>query len=121
MTYNEFERLLYNADTKEDMVRLCVDNLAPRKRVLDASESAAPYRRKEGAMKQAIYNYLREELYPYPSCNYCQYSDPSMRRVPCNQCEHEGDKYKLHKGHEADLRRMARDILKIAKNSLRIK
>ena len=48
-------------------------------------------------MKQAIYNYLREELYPYPSCNHCQYSDPSMKRVPCNQCEHEGDKYKLHK------------------------
>lgn len=49
-------------------------------------------------MKQAIYNYLREELYPYPSCNYCQYSDPTMKRVPCNQCEHEGDKYTLHKG-----------------------
>ena len=32
MTYNEFERLLYNADTKEDMVRLCVDNLAHAKR-----------------------------------------------------------------------------------------
>lgn len=34
MTYNEFERLLYNADTKEDMVRLCVDNLAHAKEYL---------------------------------------------------------------------------------------
>ena len=69
-------------------------------------------------MKEAIYKYLREELYPYPSCNHCQYSDPSMKRVPCNQCEHEGDKYKLHKGHEADLRRMAREIAKIAKENI---
>lgn len=34
MTYNEFERLLYNADTKEDIVRLCVDNLAHGKEYL---------------------------------------------------------------------------------------
>ena len=34
MTYNEFERLLYNADTKEDTVRLCVDNLAHAKEYL---------------------------------------------------------------------------------------
>jgi hypothetical protein len=34
MTYNEFERRLYNADTKEDTVRLCVDNLAHAKEYL---------------------------------------------------------------------------------------
>lgn len=66
-------------------------------------------------MKDAIYNYLREELYPYPSCNYCQYSDSSMKRVPCNRCSEVDDKYKLHKGHEADLRRMAREIARIVK------
>jgi hypothetical protein len=68
-------------------------------------------------MKQAIYNYLREELYPCPSCDHCQYSDIDVKRVPCNQCEHEGDKYKLHKGHEADLRRMAREIVRIVKQN----
>lgn len=34
MTYNEFERLLYKADTKEDTVRLCVNNLAHAKEYL---------------------------------------------------------------------------------------
>lgn len=67
-------------------------------------------------MKQAIYNYLREELYPYPSCNHCQYSDIDMKRVPCNRCDG-WDKYKLHKGHEADLRRMAREIVRIVKQN----
>lgn len=66
-------------------------------------------------MKDAIYNYLREELYPCPSCNHCQYSDIDMKRVPCNRCSKDDDKYKLHKGHEADLRRMAREIVKIVR------
>jgi hypothetical protein len=34
MTYNEFASRLYNADTKEDTVRLCVDNLAHAKEYL---------------------------------------------------------------------------------------
>lgn len=34
MTYDEFERRLYNADTTEDAVRLCVDNLAHAKEYL---------------------------------------------------------------------------------------
>ena len=33
-TYNEFECRLYNADTKEDTVRLCVNNLAHAKEYL---------------------------------------------------------------------------------------
>ena len=33
-TYNEFECRLYKADTKEDTVRLCVDNLAHAKEYL---------------------------------------------------------------------------------------
>ena len=66
-------------------------------------------------MKEAIYNYLREELYPCPSCDQCQYSYPFLKRVPCKRCNENYEMYKLHKGHEADLRRMAREIVKIAK------
>lgn len=33
-TYNEFECRLYKADTKEDTVRLCVNNLAHAKEYL---------------------------------------------------------------------------------------
>ena len=66
-------------------------------------------------MKGEIYSYLREELYPCPSCYQCQYSDPIRKRVPCKRCSNNYEKFKLHKGHEADLRRMAREIAKIAK------
>ena len=65
-------------------------------------------------MKQAIYNYLKEALYALPSCDTCQYSDSDMKRVPCNRCDG-WDKYKFHKGHEADLRRMTREIVRIVK------
>jgi hypothetical protein len=68
-------------------------------------------------MKQAIYNYLREELYPCPSCNHCQYNELYPHRVPCIICGKEQDQYKLHKGHEADLRRMAREIVRIVKQN----
>lgn len=68
-------------------------------------------------MKDAIYNYLREELYPCPSCSHCQYNETSPHRVPCIRCLKEQDQYKLHKGHEADLRRMAREILRIVKQN----
>lgn len=34
MTYNEFVIRLFNADTKENTVRLCVDNLAHAKEYL---------------------------------------------------------------------------------------
>ena len=68
-------------------------------------------------MKEQIYNYLLTALYPTPSCNYCQYFDISAKRVPCNKCGCNWEKYKLHKGHEADLKQMTRDIIKIVKSN----
>lgn len=65
-------------------------------------------------MKTKIYNYLLEELYTLPSCDTCQYSDINAKRVPCDKCDG-WDKYKLHKGHKADLERMTRGIIKIVK------
>lgn len=67
------------------------------------------------AMNQAIYDYLLGELYPLPQCDTCQYSDPRIKRIPCNQCEG-FSKYKLHKGHEADLKQLTKGIIKIVKN-----
>ena len=69
-------------------------------------------------MKQAIYGYLLEELYPLPSCDTCQYSDPMAKRIPCDNCDC-WDMYKFHKGHDADLKRMAREITKIVKQKLK--
>ena len=66
-------------------------------------------------MKQEIYNYLLGELYPLPQCDTCQYSDPKYTRVPCDKCEG-WNKYKLHKGHEADLKQLTKGIIKITKN-----
>ena len=68
-------------------------------------------------MKEQIYNYLLAALYPTPSCNYCQHFDVSAKRVPCNKCGCNWEKYKLHKGHEADLKQMTRDIIKIVKSN----
>lgn len=65
-------------------------------------------------MKTKIYNYLLEELYPLPSCDTCQYSDINAKRVPCDKCDG-WDRYKLHKGHKADLERMTKGIIKIVK------
>lgn len=67
-------------------------------------------------MKQAIYNYLREELYPLPLCDTCQYSDPQCKRIPCDTCDL-WERWKLHKGHEADLRRMVREIVRIVEQN----
>ena len=64
-------------------------------------------------MKTKIYNYLLEELYGLPSCDTCQYSDINAKRVPCDKCD--GSRYKLHKGHKADLERMTKGIIKIVK------
>lgn len=68
-------------------------------------------------MKEQIYNYLLTALYSIPSCNYCQHFDVSAKRVPCNKCGCNWEKYKLHKGHEADLKQMTRDIIKIVKSN----
>lgn len=62
-----------------------------------------------------LYNYLVSELYPVPSCDNCHYSDPQLKRFPCDKCDESFSKFKLHKGHEADLRKMVREILKITK------
>lgn len=67
-------------------------------------------------MKEQIYQYLLDELYPVPSCHTCQYSDIDMKRVPCNKCGSNWEKYKLHKGHKADLERMTKGIIKIVEN-----
>lgn len=69
-------------------------------------------------MKEAIYEYLRSELYPLPSCNDCQYSDPSCKRIPCDLCDY-WNKFKLHSGHEADLKKLTRGIITIIKNKYR--
>lgn len=66
--------------------------------------------------KELVYYYLQDELYTFPSCDTCQYSDINAKRVPCNKCDG-WDKYKLHKGHKADLKRMAREITKIVKDN----
>lgn len=65
-------------------------------------------------MKQALYNYLLSELYPCPTCDTCQYSDPKFKRVPCDRCDG-WNRYKLHKGHEADAKNIVRGIMKIIK------
>lgn len=70
-------------------------------------------------MKQAIYNYLVSELYPLPSCHTCQYSDPQMKRIPCNQCDECFSRYKLHKGHNDDIKNLVRGIMKIIKENER--
>ena len=66
------------------------------------------------AMKQAIFDYLLSELYPIPSCNDCQYSDPECKRIPCNQCDRYSH-FRMHKGCIADLMALARGIVKIVK------
>lgn len=66
-------------------------------------------------MKEKIYNYLVAALYGVPSCNYCQHMDCSPNRSPCSRCEKGWSNYKLHKNYAADVRRMARNIVKIAK------
>ena len=68
------------------------------------------------AIKDQLYDYLISELYPLPSCDQCQYSDPNVISRTCERCEC-WDKYKLHKGHKADLKRMAREIIKIVKGN----
>lgn len=67
-------------------------------------------------MKEQIYKYLLEELYPVTSCDTCQYSDTDLFKAPCNNCEGNGDKYKLHKGIKANLKRMTKGIIKIVEN-----
>ncbi len=68
-------------------------------------------------MKEQIYNFLLESLYPTPSCSHCQYFDIDAKRVPCNKCDGAYNKYKLHKGDKADLEEMARGIIKIVKRN----
>jgi hypothetical protein len=67
-------------------------------------------------MKQKIYDYLKGELYSLPHCDSCQYFDIKYTRKPCNKCDR-GDKYKFHKGHDADLKRMAREIYRIVRKT----
>lgn len=68
-------------------------------------------------MKDKIYNYLLGELYPSPSCDTCQYSDIDAKRVPCNKCDGAYSQYKLHGGHQADLKSLTKGIVKIIKTS----
>lgn len=65
-------------------------------------------------MKEKIYEYLKQELYPTISCDYCKYFDTMPKRPPCNRC-HGGDMYKFSKNHDKDLRRMAKEICKLVK------
>ena len=65
-------------------------------------------------IRQATYNYVLSELYPCPTCDTCQYSDPHFKRVPCDRCDG-WDRYKLHKGHEADVNNLVRGIMRIIK------
>lgn len=64
-----------------------------------------------------IYNYLLGELYPLPSCDTCQYSDIRATRAPCNKCDEACSQYKLHRGHQADLKNLTKGIVKIIKTS----
>lgn len=66
-------------------------------------------------MKNKIYDILKEHMYSLSSCDYCQYSDISMKRIPCNKCDG-WDKFKLQKGHEADLKVLTRKILRVIKD-----
>lgn len=67
-------------------------------------------------MKEQIYQYLLEELYPVASCDTCQYSYIDIFKAPCNKCSGNGDKYKPRKGIKADLERMTKGIIKIVEN-----
>ena len=66
-------------------------------------------------MEEKLYNYIIDVLYPLPSCNYCQYADINIKRPPCKNCE-QWEKYKLHHGHDADVKRMVKGIIKIISN-----
>lgn len=66
-------------------------------------------------MKEKLFEYLVSEFYPVPSCDKCHYNDPQLKRFPCDKCDKSFSKFKLHKGHEADIRKMVREILKITK------
>lgn len=65
-------------------------------------------------MKQQLEEYLTEALYPLPSCCHCQYSDLDCKRIPCDKCDG-WDKYKLHKGHKEDVKRLVRGVMRIVK------
>ena len=67
-------------------------------------------------MKEKIIQYLLDELYPVPSCDTCKYSNTvlNVKRYPCHRCDG-FSKYQLHKGHLDDVKRMAKDIVKIVK------
>lgn len=67
-------------------------------------------------MKTEIYEYLIAELYPLPGCGHCQYSDIDMKRVPCDRCR-TYEKYKLHKGHQQDVKNLVKGIMKIVKEN----
>lgn len=67
-------------------------------------------------MRQQLYQYLVQELYPLPDCDTCQYSDISIKRLPYMKCEG-CDRYKLHKGHQEDLKNLVKGIVKIVKQN----
>lgn len=63
-------------------------------------------------MQAQIYDYLVGELYPVPECDNCEYNFTrfsSGKSFKCDGISH----YVLAKGIQADLRRMAKEIIKI--------
>ena len=71
-------------------------------------------------MKEKLYEYLVSELYPVPTCDDCEYnftrfsSGIRERYSKCLKCD--GVKYfRLADGIQADLRKIARGIVKITK------
>lgn len=66
-------------------------------------------------MKQAIYDYLVSELYPFPNCSNCQYADISEHRKPCSTCDWGYNNYKLSKERQADIKKITRGLFKIFK------
>ena len=68
-------------------------------------------------MKEKIYNYLVSALYGLPSCKNCQHKELDMQRTPCSYCR-DWSRYELNSEDAAHLERMARNIVKIAKENL---
>lgn len=65
-------------------------------------------------MHAQIYDYLVGELYPVPECDNCEYNFTRFSSGKCFKCDGVSQ-FVLAKGIQADLRRMAMDIIKITK------
>lgn len=63
-------------------------------------------------MKEKLFDYLVSELYPVPTCDDCEYNFTRFSSGKCFKCDG-ASQFVLANGIQADLRKIARGIVKI--------